>query len=66
MKVLVNGETRELPGALKLHELLERLEMPKQRVAVELNHAVVRRKDWEATVVNENDKIEIVHFVGGG
>jgi thiamine biosynthesis protein ThiS len=66
MRVFVNGETKEFAEALKLHDLLTRLDLPARRIAVELNKAVIRRQDWETTEVSDDDKIEIVHFVGGG
>ena len=66
MRVFVNGETKEFDAALKLHDLLARLDVPAQRIAVELNKSVIRRQDWEITEVRDSDKSEIVHFVGGG
>jgi sulfur carrier protein len=66
IKVLVNGEEREVPGEVNLRQLLELLSLPAQRIAIELNREVVSRKYWDTTPVNENDRIEIVHFVGGG
>jgi thiamine biosynthesis protein ThiS len=42
------------------------LELPRERIAIELNQAVIRRAEWPATKLREGDKIEIVHFVGGG
>ena len=66
MKVLINGEIREIESELNLRELLGTLDLPQERVAVELNKEVVRKKDWENVNVSENDKIEIIHFVGGG
>jgi sulfur carrier protein len=66
MKVFINGETREVEGGLNLRELLGKFDLPSERVAVELNKQVVRRKDWENTEINDADRIEIVHFVGGG
>ena len=66
MNVLINGETREVPESVNLKSLLELFSLPSRRVAVELNRNVVRRTDWEATNVSEGDKIEIIHFVGGG
>ena len=66
MRVYVNGETRELSGAPSLAELLTQLELPAARIAVELNREVVRRSDWSSTMLGEDDRIEIVHFVGGG
>jgi len=66
MKVVVNGEAREVEENLSLSSLLEKLNLPVMRVAVELNQTVVRRATWAETTLRENDKVEIVHFVGGG
>lgn len=66
MKVFINGETRDVEQKISLRELLEKLSLPNQRIAIELNKEVVRRKDWGNIQVKDADKIEIVHFVGGG
>jgi len=66
MKVTINGETKELESEVTLSRLLELFSLPSQRVAVELNREVVRRQAWDSTVVRDDDRIEIVHFVGGG
>lgn len=66
MKVFVNGESKELSGTPSLAELITQLDLPATRIAVELNREVVRRNDWSGTMLNEDDRIEIVHFVGGG
>ena len=66
MKVFVNGESRELSGSPSLADLITQLELPATRIAVELNREVVRRNDWSGTMLHEDDRIEIVHFVGGG
>jgi len=66
MKITINGEIKELEGEVNLNRLLELFSLPSQRVAVELNRVVVRRKDWENTTIQDADRIEIVHFVGGG
>ena len=66
MRVQVNGEIRELPDALTLDELVGQLSLAPERVAIELNREVVRRARWSETVMRDGDKIEIVHFVGGG
>lgn len=66
MQVLINGETRELESELNLLELLKKLELPTERIAIELNKSVVRKKDWETINISDADKIEIIHFVGGG
>jgi sulfur carrier protein len=66
MKVTINGEIKELEGEVNLNRLLELFSLPQQRVAVELNKEVVRRQVWDSTIIRENDRIEVVHFVGGG
>ena len=66
MKVFVNGESRELSGSPSLADLITQLELPATRIAVELNREVVRRNDWSGTMLNEDDRVEIFHFVGGG
>jgi len=66
MTIFINGEARELDGVSTLAGLLDALELPKRRVAIELNKHVIRKQDWESTNVADNDKVEVVHFVGGG
>ena len=64
--VTINGENREVPGEIGLDQLLELFSLPRQRIAIELNNNVIRRSAWAETVVRDYDKIEVVHFVGGG
>lgn len=66
MRILVNGEAREVAEGLTLGALLEELRIPGERIAVELNRSVVRRRDWADVRVGDGDRLEIVHFVGGG
>jgi thiamine biosynthesis protein ThiS len=66
LRVYINGEAREISGTPSLAELINQLDLPAARIAVELNREVVRRNDWGGTVLREDDRIEIVHFVGGG
>ena len=69
MKLQINGEDRDIPSAstpLTLASLVEILGMKPDRVAVELNRDIVPRNVWAATNLNEGDRLEIVHFVGGG
>jgi thiamine biosynthesis protein ThiS len=63
---VVNGETREVPDELTLNGLINHLALAPERLAVELNREVVRRANWTQTMLAEGDRIEIVHFVGGG
>ena len=66
MTIFINGKARELDGVSTLAALLDALDLPKQRIAIELNRRVIRKQDWESTQVSDDDKIEVVHFVGGG
>lgn len=66
MEITINGEQKTLPAEYNLAELLIHFELPSERVAVELNREVVRRKDWETIKVSNGDKLEVIHFVGGG
>ncbi len=66
MIITVNGEKKDIAEQMNLGELLERLALPSERVAIELNREVVRKKDWAHITIKDADKIEVVHFVGGG
>lgn len=66
MTIFINGEARELEGVETLSNLLDTLGLPKQRIAIEVNRKVIRKQEWETAVIADQDKIEIVHFVGGG
>ena len=66
MQVEINGERRVLEEQITLVGLIEYLKLAPERLAIELNQKVVRRADWPLTPLNEGDRIEIVHFVGGG
>ena len=66
MRVEINGESRELPEGLSLNDLIRELSLAPERIAVELNHEVVRRQEWPLTMIANDDRIELVHFVGGG
>jgi len=66
MQLTVNGEPHDLPAPLTLAELLSRLGLAAERVAVEVNEEVVPRGTYEARHLARGDRVEIVHFVGGG
>jgi thiamine biosynthesis protein ThiS len=64
--LVVNGEEREIPENLSIAGLIEYLALPVERTAIERNREVVRRADWTKVDLTDGDRIEIVHFVGGG
>ena len=66
MRIQVNGEPREVEDNVLLLKLVAELNLKPEQIAIELNHNVVRRAEWENTFLQPDDKVEIVHFVGGG
>lgn len=64
--LVLNGEKREVADEISLSQLVEILKLAPERIAIELNQSVVRRADWLSRKLQEGDRIEIVHFVGGG
>ncbi len=65
MEIHLNGESRKVPEDLSIRQLIESLNLPPERIAIELNRNVIRRGDW-STVLHDGDRVEVVHFVGGG
>ncbi len=65
MRLILNGEERSFDAAT-VAELVSALGMKPDRVAVELNRNIVPRTAWAETKLHEDDRLEIVHFVGGG
>jgi len=66
MRVRINGEDREVDDGLTLTALLEALQIRAGRVVVERNRNIVPRDSYSATLIDDGDTLEIVHFVGGG
>jgi sulfur carrier protein len=69
LTVVLNGQMREfegLAGTASLERLLGELGVKGDRVAVERNGEIVPRALWAGTMVSEGDRLEVVHFVGGG
>ena len=66
MLLHINGEEKNLDGVPTLAALVERLGMKPDRLAIELNRDIVPRASWASTPLHDGDRLEIVHFVGGG
>jgi sulfur carrier protein len=66
LRIQVNGESLEVKENISLSELIANLSLKAEQVAVELNQDVVRRAHWKNTTLQADDKVEVVHFVGGG
>jgi sulfur carrier protein len=66
IEIRLNGEAVQVPEGLVIATLLHHLDIHSDRVAVELNRAIVRKPEWESKPIMAGAEVEIVHFVGGG
>ncbi len=66
MQLIINGEERSFGELASLAALVEELGIKGDRVAVELNREIIPRPRWSETPLRAGDRLEIVHFVGGG
>jgi thiamine biosynthesis protein ThiS len=66
LEITINGESKQVPADQSVAQLLSFLNIESDRVAVELNKTLVRKRDWARTFVPDSSQIEIVEFVGGG
>ena len=66
MQLIINGQPQTVQEGLSLSDLIAQLNMKTERVAVERNGVIVPRNDWPQTALQNGDRLEIVHFVGGG
>lgn len=66
MRITLNGECQEIPGPMSLWDLLARFDLDPAKVAVERNLEIVPRSLYNDTRVTDGDRLEIVHFIGGG
>jgi sulfur carrier protein len=66
ISVFVNGVKHDISGGGSVLDLLRQLQIDSGRVAVELDKSIVRKRDWERTVVADGAQLEVVEFVGGG
>ena len=65
-KIQLNGDAYEINIGTNLVELLKKLKIQKNKVAIEVNGEIIEKKKYEILILNKNDKVEIVHFIGGG
>ena len=65
-KIQLNGDTYEIINGSNLNELLNKLKIKKINVAVEVNGEIVEKNKYLKLILNKDDKVEIVHFIGGG
>jgi len=65
-KIQLNGDPYEIMNGTNLNELLNKLKIQKNKVAVEVNGVIIEKNKYLKLVLNKDDKVEIVHFIGGG
>ena len=65
-KIQLNGDPYEIDHGTNLTELLNKLKIQKNKVAIEVNGEIVEKDKYPNLILNKNDKVEIVHFIGGG
>ena len=66
IKIKVNGKIKSITDTYKLSDLLKNLKIPMKKVAIEVNEEIIDKKKIKFIKLKKNDKIEIVHFIGGG
>ena len=66
IKIRLNGKNKNIINGYKLYDLIKELDLPLQKVAIELNRKIVDKKKVKNIKLKDKDNIEIVHFIGGG
>jgi thiamine biosynthesis protein ThiS len=66
IKIKLNGKVKSIEDNTKLSNLLRNLNIPIKKVAIEINQRIVDKKKLNKIILKKNDKVEIVHFIGGG
>ena len=66
IKIKINGKSNIIHDKTKLSVLIKNLKIPLRKVAIELNKEIIDKKRLNKIYLKENDKVEIVHFIGGG
>ena len=66
MNIILNGKPHSLAAACTISELIAQLGLSEKRLAVEVNLDIIPRSEHEAHTLQDNDKVEVVHAIGGG
>ena len=65
-KIQLNGSPYVINNETNLNQLLNKLRIQKNKVAIEINGVIVEKNKYPKVILNKGDKVEIVHFIGGG
>jgi len=66
IKITLNGDSLEIKADMTVRQLLEHLELPTEKIAVERNLEIVSKSTYDEVTIGDGDTLEIVHFIGGG
>jgi thiamine biosynthesis protein ThiS len=66
IEIIVNGDARQVSQGARVMDLVKQLELAPERLAIELNLSILPRAKWAETELRQGDRVEMVHFVGGG
>jgi len=66
MEIVVNGEKRRVPNGITLSALINELGVLDRVMAAAVNMDIVKKENWESFVLSDGDRVELLHFVGGG
>ena len=65
-KIQLNGDPYEINDGTNLNKLLNKLKIQKNKVAIEVNGEIIEKNKYTNLILRKNDKVEVVHFIGGG
>ena len=66
IKIILNGKPKKLDLDFNVKKLIKKLNLPLNKVAIEINQKIIDKKNINKILLKNNDKVEIVHFIGGG
>ncbi|MDD2698604.1 MAG: sulfur carrier protein ThiS [Arcobacteraceae bacterium] len=66
MKIIINGQEKDFALGITLKEVIQALQVEEKVMASAVNMDIVKKENWETYVLEENDKLELLEFVGGG
>ena len=66
IKIIVNGKQTTINSNFSLKNLVDKLQIPLNKIAIEYNKQIIDKKKLKKVILSKNDRVEIVHFIGGG
>lgn len=66
MKIIINGQEKEFEASITLKDVIEQLQIKDKVMASAVNMNIIKKENWGTYILSENDKLELLEFVGGG